>query len=192
MEVVNSFVYLETTVTDGVGSTEEIKSRAAIAKTAVSKLIKIWKSRDITKRTKLKIIHTLVFSIFLYASECRTIKKTGTDKINAFEMRCYRQMLRIPWTAKRTNVSIIKELGIQERLATTVRKRVLKFIDHTIRQHNIKTLTIQGKIEGMRGRGRLRTQYTDQVRKLMGRTFVECVRAAKDRKEWCEMVEDIL
>lgn len=184
-------MYLGTTITDKGGSTEEIKKRAAIAKTAVSKLTKIWKSRDITKRTKLRILHTLVFSIFLYASECCTIKKTDSDKINAFEMYCYRQMLRIPWTAKRTNASIIKELGIRERLETTVRKRVLKFFGHIIRQDNIETITIQGKIEEMRGRGRSPTRYTDQLRKLTGRTFAECARAAKNREEWHEMIEDI-
>ena len=133
LEVVNSFVYLRTTITDRGGSMEEIKRRAAIVKTAVFKLTKIWKSRDVTKRTKLRILCTLVFSIFLYASECWTIKKTDADKINAFEMYCYHRMLRILRTAKRTNVSIIKELGIQERLATTARERVLKFFGHVIR-----------------------------------------------------------
>ena len=78
-------------------------------------------------------------------------------------------MLKILWTAKCTNASIIKELGIQERLATTVRKRVLKFFGRVIRQDDIETLTIQRKIERMRGRGRSPTLYTDQVRKFMGR-----------------------
>ena len=90
MEVVNSFVYLGTTFTDGGGSIEEIKSRAVIAKKAVSKLTKIWKSRDIRKITKLRILHTLVFLMFVYACEYWTIKKnTNTDKINAIAIYCY-------------------------------------------------------------------------------------------------------
>ena len=76
-------------------------------------------------------------------------KRQDTDKINEFGMYRYRQVLRIPWTAKCTDASIIKELGIQERLATTVRKIVLKFFGDVIIQDNIETLTIQGKIEGM-------------------------------------------
>lgn len=100
--------------------------------------------------------------------------------MNAFKIYDYRRMLGIPWTAKRTKASIIQQLVLQERLVTT--------IQDIIRQENIETITIQRKIEG---RGRSPTRYTDQIRKATGRIFAECVRFARDREEWYEMVDSV-
>lgn len=112
IQVVVRFVYLGTLLMNTGGNTEEIKRRAGIAKTAVAQLTKIWQSHDIHVETKKRLMKSLVFSVFMYASECWIIKKVDLRRIDSFEMTCWRRMLRIPWTARRTNQS--KELKIKE------------------------------------------------------------------------------
>ncbi|KAI8438254.1 hypothetical protein MSG28_010856 [Choristoneura fumiferana] len=99
----------------------------------------------------------LVFPIFLYGAETWTLRKQDRRKIDALEMWCWRRLLRIPWTAHRTNVSILKELNIKERLSSTVQIRILKFFGHIIRnEDSMERLVVQGKVEGKRSRGRRR------------------------------------
>ncbi|VEN61013.1 unnamed protein product, partial [Callosobruchus maculatus] len=101
-EVVQSFVYLGSLI-DNSGSCEnEIRRRIQQARVAMTKLTKIWRDHSITKATKMSLVQTLVFSIFLYASETWTVKKADRARIDAFEMWTWRRMLRIPYTAHRT------------------------------------------------------------------------------------------
>lgn len=90
-----------------------------MAKQAMTKLIRIWKDPNISQMTKVRLVRTLVFSIFLYSAESWTIRKSERTKIEAFEMWCWRRMLRIPWTARRTNVCILSQLRVTTRLSTT-------------------------------------------------------------------------
>lgn len=104
LEFVSEFIYLGSLLTDRGGSEGEIRRRTQMAKTAMTKLKRIWQNRKVSNVTKMRLVRTLVFSIFLYGAESWTIKASERKKINAFEMCCWRRMLRIPWTVKRTNL----------------------------------------------------------------------------------------
>lgn len=126
-ELVDSFIYLGSTITNNGNCESEIRRRIGMAKTAMSRLTKIWKDRSISQKTKIRLVRTLVFSIFLYGAETWTLRANERQKIDAFEMWCWRRMLRISWTVHRTNVSILNELKIKTRLSAICLQRVLQF-----------------------------------------------------------------
>ncbi|XP_037866981.1 uncharacterized protein LOC119628534 [Bombyx mori] len=109
-DIVKTFVYLGSIISNRGGSETEIRRRIGMAKSAMSQLNKIWRDRNILKKTKVQIVETLVFLIFLYGAETWILKESDRRRIDAFEMWCWRRMLRIPWTAFRTNASILNEL----------------------------------------------------------------------------------
>ncbi|RVE43733.1 hypothetical protein evm_011582 [Chilo suppressalis] len=121
-----------------------------ITRSAMDKMRKIWRNRNITKATKTKLVRTLIFPIFLYAAETWTLRDVERQKVDALEMWCWRRMLGVSWTEFRTNVSILQELGIRQRLFSTVQSRILTFFGHVSRRNNlsIERLVVQGKVEG--------------------------------------------
>lgn len=152
----------------------------------MTNLRKIWVDKQITKNTKMGLVRSLVFSIFSYGSESWTLKASDRRRIDAFEMWCWRRMLRIPWTARRTNVSILNELNIQDRLSTICRRRILQYFGHITRRDkdNLEKLIVQGKVEGRRPRGRSPLRWLDQVKEFTGHTLQSNLRAAEDRQQW--------
>ena len=112
-ETVTEFQYLGSVISNKGNSEPEIRRRIGMAKTAMNQLTKIWKDSNIRKRTKIHVVRTLVFSIFLYGAEAWTLKATDRQRIDAFEMWCWRRLLRIPWTARRTKASVLKELQLE-------------------------------------------------------------------------------
>ncbi|VEN36212.1 unnamed protein product [Callosobruchus maculatus] len=147
-EVVQSFVYLSSLI-DNSGSCEnETQRRIQQARVAMTKLTKIWRDHNITKATKMSLFQSLVFSIFLYASETWTVKRADQARIDAFEMWTCRRMLRVPYTAHRTNVSILDEVGNPKRLSSIVSTRMLTFFGHVHRSDNMEKLveTIRYKV----------------------------------------------
>ncbi|KAI8437457.1 hypothetical protein MSG28_011780 [Choristoneura fumiferana] len=184
-DVVKSYIYLGSTVTNAGGCEDEIRRRCAVTRSSVEKLTKIWKDRRITRNTKVRIMRCLVFPIFLYGAETWTLRKQDRRKIDALEMWCWRRLLRIPWTAHRTNVSILKELNIQERLSSTVQIRILKFFGHITRnEDSMERLVVQGKVEGKRSRGRSPTRWTDLIKSVTHSNINDCSHSARHRATW--------
>ncbi|VEN42201.1 unnamed protein product [Callosobruchus maculatus] len=163
-EVAQNFVYLGSLI-DNSGSCEnEIRRRIRQAQVAMTELTKIWRDHDITKATKMSLIQSLVFFIFLYASETWTVKEADRTRIDAFEMWTWRRMLRIPYTAHRTNVSIPDELGNPKRLFPIVSMRMLTFFGHIHRSENMEKLVVQGHTSSGRRRGRSSTRWVDTTK----------------------------
>lgn len=129
-EVVSQFNYLGSMIANSGGCEAEIRRRVAMARNATTKLTKIWKTSAITRRTKLRIANSLIFPIAMYGSETWTLKESDKQRINALEMWVYRRLLRIPWTAHRTNISIIEELKIETRLVTELNQSILRYIQN--------------------------------------------------------------
>ncbi|VEN52923.1 unnamed protein product [Callosobruchus maculatus] len=168
-EVVQSFVYLGSLI-DNSGSCEnEIRRRIQQARVAMTKLTKIWRDHNITKATKMSLVQSLVFSIFLYASETFTVKKANRARIrvDAFEMWTWRRMLRVPYTAHRTNDCILDELGNPKRLSSIVSTRMLTFFGHIHRSSNREKLVVQGHAPSGRRRGRPPTRWVDTTKHLL-------------------------
>lgn len=153
-----------------------------MAKGAMGKLTKVWKDRNITKNTKARLVRTLIFSIFLYGVETWTIKESERKKIDAFEMWCWRRMLRIPWTAKRANVSILNELSIKDRLSTTCYRRILQFFGHIARRDPdcLEKLVVVGSVEERRSRGRSPTRWSNIIKSVTGSSVTDALRSAQN------------
>ena len=162
-------------------------------RSAVEKLTKIWQDRRITKNTKVRLMYCLVFPIFLYGAETWTIRQQDRRKIDALEMWCWRRLLRISWTAHRTNISILNELHIKRRLSSTVQLRILTMFGHITRnEDSMERLVIQGHVEGRRSRGRSPTRWTDLIKCTTNISLNECCRSANNRSRWRQLAKATL
>ena len=139
LEVVNDFIYLGSLISDKGSSQKEIKRRIMLGRVAMKKLTKIWQSRSITNNTKIRLVESLVFSVLLYGCETWTVNASDKKRSEAFEMWCWRRMLRVSWMERRTNASIMEELKVPNRLSTLVNKRMLQFFGHVVRR-NVENL----------------------------------------------------
>ena len=132
----------------------EIKGRLLLVRKAMTKLDSILKSRDITLPTKVCIVKAMVFLVVIYGCESWTIKKAEYRRIDAFELWCWRRLLRIPWTARRSNQSILKEISHQYSLKGRMLKLKLQYFGHLIwRTDSLEKTLMLGKIESRRRRG---------------------------------------
>ena len=127
-------------------------------------LDRILKSRDITLSTKVRLVEAMVFLVVMYGCESWTIKKAECRRIDAFELWCCRRLLRVPWTARRSNQSILKEISPGCSLEGLMLKWKLQYFGHLMRRADAfeKTLML-GKIEGMRRRGQQRMSWLDVI-----------------------------
>lgn len=194
-ESVNQFQYLGSMVTNKGNSEPEIRRRIGMAKSAMTELNKVWRDRNITNRTKVHLVRTLVFPIALYGVETWTIKAADRKRIDAFEMWCWRRMLRIPWTAHRTNVSILKQLKLEktQRLSATCLRRIMQYFGHVARRdgNNLERLIVTGKVEGKRPRGRSPNRWSDQISKQLEMPISAALHQATERNRWRQLVEEI-
>ena len=124
----------------------------------------VLKSRDITLPTKVRLVKAMIFPVVMYECESYTIKKAECQKIDAFELWCWRRLLRVPWTARRSNQSILKEINPEYSLEGRMLKLKLQYFGHLIRRADSleKTLML-GKIKGKRRRGRQRMRWLDGI-----------------------------
>lgn len=149
-EVVLQFVYLASLITNNGDIKSEMLRRSEIIKVAIRKMYKIWRDDHISKQTKVRLARTLIFPIFIYNSETWTISKTNRRNIDALEMYVWRRILRISWTARKTNVSIFEKLDIRERLSTIINRKKLTYFGHIARRDkdSLGRLVMQGEIRG--------------------------------------------
>ena len=141
---------------------------------------KLWKSTD--EATKLKFLKSLIFPIATYGSETWCISKQAEQKINAFQMKSFRRILRVPWTEKRTNVSILQQLGnVDENwLLNTVVQRKLAYFGHVKRHDSLERTIYEGIIEGRRGRGRPSRRWSQDITDHLNANVTEAERQAQD------------
>ena len=161
---VQKFKYL------GYTLTSKIKKRIAIAKASFQKMSTILKNRNISFSTKLRVLKTYVWSILLYGCETWTITAEIKKNLEAAEMWFYRRMLRISWKEKRTNESILEETNQERSLINTISERQLKFLGHICRHKGLEFLSLTGKIEGTRSRGRQRITFLDSLSSFVTET----------------------
>ena len=150
-------------LTDGDCS-HEIKRCLLLGRKLMTNLDSILKSRDITLPTKVCLVKAMVFPVVMYGCESWTLKKAERRRIDAFELWCWRRLLRVPWTARRSNQSILKEISPEYSLEGLMLKLKLQYFGHLIRRADSfeKTLML-GKIEGRRRRGQQRMRWLDGI-----------------------------
>ena len=162
IETVTDFIFLGSKITADGDCSHEIKC-LLLGRKAMTNLDSILKSRDITLLTRICLVKAMVFPVVMYGCESWTIKKAEHQRIDAFELWCWRRLLRVPWTARRSNQSILKEISPKYSLEGLVLKLKLQYFGHLIRRTDSleKTLML-GKIE-CRRRGQQRMRWYHQL-----------------------------
>ena len=156
-ERVTDFIFLDSQITVDGDYSHEIKRCLLLGRKAMTNLNSILKSRDITLLTKIRLVKAMVFPLVMYGCESWTIKKVERFRIDTFELWCWRRLLRVPWTARISNQSILKEISPEYSLEGLMLKLKLQYFGHLMqRADSLEKTLMLGKIEGRRRRGQQR------------------------------------
>ena len=154
METETDFLFLGSKITADDDYSHEIKRHLLLGRKAVTNLNSILKSRDISMPTKVHLVKAMVFPVVMYECESWTIKKVECRRIDAFELWCWRRLLRVPWTTRRSSQSVLKEISLEYSLEGLMLKLKLQYFGYlTRRTDSLEKTLMLGKIEGGRRRG---------------------------------------
>ena len=191
VETVTGFILGCSKITADGDCSHEIKRCFLLGRKAMTNLDITLKSRDITLPTKVRLVKAMVFPVVMYGCESWTTKKAECQRIDAFELWCWRRLLRVPWTARRSNQSILKEISSEYSLEGLMLKLKLQYFGHLMQRANsLEKTPMMGKTEGRRRSRRQRLRWLDDITdSLILSKHGEMV---KDREAWCAAVHGVM